>query len=274
MTGARSGDYHVHSRFSDGADELDAYCERALESGLSELGFAEHLTPAALADEGCCSARRLEEYGAAVRACAARHPELRVLCGIEADYVPESAAETLAALAAHPFDYVLCAVHFVDGFSIDEARFLRAAGWQDVDRVWRRYYETLTEAVRSGAFDAVAHLDLPKTWDLHPSEEMGHLEDDALAAIAAAGMAIEVNTSGLARHPVGEIYPSHNLLRRAGAANIAIVLGSDAHCAADVGARFAEAEAWARAAGYESWLRLSDRSPQPFPRTASGEPLG
>jgi len=252
-----AGDYHVHTRFSDGCDELAAYVERALQLGLPELGFAEHLTPACRADEGCCGPDRLEEYVAAVREAAARYPELHVLCGIEADYLPEAAEETPALLADYPFDYVLCSVHFVDGFSFDEARYLEADGWRDVDRVWRRYYETLTEAVQTGAFDVVAHLDLPKQWGFRPSLDMSALERSALMAIAAADMAIEINTSGLG-HPVAEMYPAASLLRRAHAAGIALTFGSDAHRAAEVGSRFAEARDWAQAAGYESWRRLSD----------------
>ncbi len=252
-------DYHVHSRFSDGEDELRACVERAVELGLPELGFAEHLTPARFADEGCGPDQgRLDEYVAAVRAIAAAYPQLRVLAGIEADYLPEAADETLALLAAYPFDYVLCSVHFVDGFCFDEPDDLEADGWRDVDRVWRRYYETLIEATQTGAFDVVAHLDLPKMWGFRPSADMSGLEHDALAAIAAAGMAIEINTSALDRYPVAEMFPSASLLRRARAAGIAITFGCDAHRAAEVGSHFAQALELARAAGYESFLRLSD----------------
>ena len=134
-----------------------------------------------------------------------------------------------------------------------------------MDHVWRRYYETLTEAAQTGAFDVVAHLDLPKKWGLRPSADVSALERTALQAIAAAGMAIEINTSGLERHPVTEMYPAASLLRRARAEGIALTFGSDAHRAAEVGAHFAEARAWAQAAGYESWLRLSDREPVALP---------
>jgi histidinol-phosphatase (PHP family) len=72
-------------------------------------------------------------------------------------------------------------------------------------------------------------------------------------------MAIEINTSGLDRHPVVEMYPAADLLRRARAAGIALTFGSDAHHAADVGSHFSEAVQLARSAGYFSWLRLSDR---------------
>ncbi len=266
MTPLPLPDYHVHSRFSDGDDELRACVERALQLGLPEIGFSDHLTPARYADDGCGpDPRRLDDYVAAARAAAAAHPQLRVLAGIEADYLPEAADETLSLLAAYRFDYVLCSVHYVDGFCFDEPDDLKAEGWRHVDRVWRRYYETLIEATRTGAFDVVAHLDLPKKWGFRPSADMSELENDALAAIAAAGMAIEINTSGLDRYPVAEMFPSASLLRRARAAGIGLTFGSDAHCAAEVGSHFAQALQWARAAGYESFLRLSDRVPVALP---------
>ena len=253
-------DYHVHSRFSDGHDELEACVERALQLGLPELGFTDHLTPACLARDGYYGIGQggLDDYVEAVLAVAAAYPELPVLLGIEADYLPEAAGETLALLAAYPFDYVLCSVHFVDGFGFIEPRNLKSEGWRDVDRVWRRYYETLTEAAQTSAFDVVAHLDLPKKWGFRPSTDMRELEQAALRAIAAAGMAIEINTSGLDRHRVAEMYPAQSLLRRAHAAGIALTFGSDAHRVSEVGSRFAQALDWARAAGYESTLRLSD----------------
>jgi histidinol-phosphatase (PHP family) len=156
-------DYHVHSRFSDGDDDLCACVRRAAQLGLPEIGFSDHLTPARFADVGCGPDQgRLTAYVEAVRATAAVQPELRELAGIEADYLPEAADETLALLAAYPFDYVLCSVHFVDGFCFEESDDPKADGWRDVDRVWQRYYETLIEAAQTGAFDVAAHLDLPK----------------------------------------------------------------------------------------------------------------
>jgi len=253
-------DYHVHTCFSDGHDELNAYVERALELGLSELGIADHLTPACLGKDGYygIDQGRLDDYVEAVLAIAAAHSGLRVLLGIEADYVPEAADQTLAVLASYPFDYILCSIHFVDGFGFIEQRYLEADGWHDVNRVWRRYYETLIEATQTQAFDVVAHLDIPKKSGRRPSDDISDLEQAALLAISAAAMAIEINTSGLDRHAVAELYPTESLLKRAHAAGIALTFGSDAHCAAEVGSHFAEARELARVAGYESWLRLSD----------------
>jgi histidinol-phosphatase (PHP family) len=260
-------DCHVHSRYSDGHDGLDACAEHALALGLPELGFAEHLAPRCLGVMGDygIDQTRLDEYVAAVRGTAARYPELRLLCGVEADYVPEGVDEVAALLAAHPLDYVLCSVHFVDGFNFNYAANRDAPGWQDPDCVFRRYWELLREAAQTGLFTAVAHPDLPKRWGHRQAEDLGELEDEAFAAVAAAGMAIEINTSGLDRHPVAEMYPAANLLGRAHAAGIALTFGSDAHHAADVGSHFSEAVQLAHSAGYESWLRLSDRESVALP---------
>ena len=76
-----------------------------------------------------------------------------------------------------------------------------------MDRVYRIYYETLAAAARTGAFDVVAHFDLPKLWGQRPTADLSELEEEVLREVAAAGMAVEINTSGLDRHPVAEALP-------------------------------------------------------------------
>jgi histidinol-phosphatase (PHP family) len=250
----------VHSVFSDGHDDLDACCGRALDLGLPELGVSEHLVPpclAPIADYGVAH-ERLDEYVAAVREAADRHPGLRVLCGVEADFAPPGADEMDELLRAHDFDYVLGSVHFTDGFQFNAVAHARDAGWDDPVRVHRRYWQLVREAAACGLFDVLAHPDLPKRWGHACGADLEELEDAALEALAAAGMALEINTSGL-RHPVAEMYPAPCLLWRAREAGVPLTFGSDAHRAADIGAGFAEALALARSAGYGAWLRLSDR---------------
>jgi histidinol-phosphatase (PHP family) len=71
-------------------------------------------------------------------------------------------------------------------------------------------------------------------------------------------MAMEVNTSGL-RKPIGEIYPTAELLRRAYALGIPITFGSDAHRPGEVGWEFGRAVELARDAGYETYVTFRDR---------------
>jgi len=110
----------------------------------------------------------------------------------------------------------------------------------------------------AGKWQLGQDVDLPKTFGRRPSAPMGAAEDAALEAVRQAGLAIELNTSGL-RSSAGEAYPAPSLLARAARMGIPLTFGSDAHAAADVGRDFGRAVVLARAAGYTTTLRLSDR---------------
>ena len=96
------------------------------------------------------------------------------------------------------------------------------------------YYAEVIAAARSGLFDTIGHLDVVKRY-LHPYvtapqlAERPDLLDPVLGAIVDAGVALEVNSSGL-RHPAGETYPSATTVgrfRELGGERV--VAGSDGH---------------------------------------------
>jgi len=251
-------DYHVHSAFSDGRGDVDGFVGRAHELGLAEIGFAEHLVPRALDSDGYgLPASRIPDYVRAVRA-AGEDTAVRVLLGAEIDYAPGAEAELDRLLSQARFDYVIGAVHFTDGFAFDLPSLADDPRWEDPDALYRSYWDTVARAASWGRFDVVGHLDLPKTFGRRPSAPMGAAEDAALEAVRQAGLAIELNTSGL-RSSAGEAYPAPSLLARAARMGIPLTFGSDAHAAADVGRDFGRAVVLARAAGYTTTLRLSDR---------------
>ena len=79
-----------------------------------------------------------------------------------------------------------------------------------------------------------------------------------MRAIREADMAIELNVSGY-RKPIGEAYPSRELLEIAFELGIPITFGSDAHKPEQVGLYREEAEALARAVGYSRCATYSGR---------------
>ena len=107
----------------------------------------------------------------------------------------------------------------------------------DPDALWRRYFEWIAEAARSGLFDILAHPDLVKLWgDARPLPERDprHYYEPAVEAIAETGIAVEVSTAGLRKH-VGEIYPSRAFAEMCVEAGAAFALSSDAHAPDQVG---------------------------------------
>jgi len=259
------GDYHVHTRFSDGEGEPAQCVARALALGLPEIGISDHLAPrcADPNDEYGIGSANMEAYVGAVRGAAAHYPDITVLLGVEADFVPGAEDELAEMLASYPHDYVIGAVHSVDGFSFDDPPNRDDRRWADGAALYERYYEVLGRAASTGLFDVLAHIDYIALWGHAVRADVSAAEDEALRAIAAAGAAIEVNTTGTL-DPAGHMYPAPGLLERAQRLGIPVVFGSDAHEVDQVGWEFDAAVVLARHAGYRSSLELSSRKQTPL----------
>jgi histidinol-phosphatase (PHP family) len=73
-----------------------------------------------------------------------------------------------------------------------------------------------------------------------PEGDLRRYYEPAVAAMADAGVAVEVSTAGL-RKPAGEIYPAPAFLSMCVDAGVPIALSSDAHVPEDVGRDYAQA---------------------------------
>jgi histidinol-phosphatase (PHP family) len=256
-------DYHVHTCWSDGVGAAAELVARAVELGLPEVGLTDHLVPFDPDDDYGVPHHQLAEYVAAVREAAAER-RAHVLVSIEVDYAPQTWAQMVDLVGGHRFDYIIGSVHAVDGKAVDYIEETVLRNWPDEDVLYTRYYRTVAEMAASGVIDIVGHLDLPKKFGRRPGPAVRRTEDAALDAIAAAGVLVEINTSGL-RFRSGEPFPSADLLAKVHDRGIGITFGSDAHRVEDVAGGFSAALALARSAGYSTYVRLSDRAEVPLP---------
>jgi len=239
-------DYHVHLRPDDldaAVDEyftpenVERYLEAAGEQGIEELGVSEHVYRFRQALDvwdhpfWVENARDdLDAYRDFVRTTPLR-------LGLEMDYVPGREDRIANLLDARDFDYVLGSVHFVGDRAVDHEGWDAWGAGGDPDDVWRRYFEALAEATRSGLFDVLAHPDLVKVWGSArplPERDPRFYYEPAVEAIAETGIAVEVSTAGL-RKPVREIYPSPGFAAMCVEAGATFALSSDAHRPEDVG---------------------------------------
>jgi histidinol-phosphatase (PHP family) len=254
-------DYHMHTaRCGHAVGELEEYAARALQLGLREIGFSDHLPLLHMEDASLSMALdELPLYVGEVHGLRARFPALPIRLGIEVDYLPETAPRLPALLDAYPFDYVLGSLHFVDGWAFDDPRNLDDYEGRDLLALWERYFDLLGEAAESGLFDVLAHPDLIKKFGFRPEEDVSHLHERCLDRIAACGVAVEVSTAGL-RRPAREIYPDEGFLRECRERDIAVTLGSDAHRPSEVGQDFEQALALLRLVGYEEIAIFNERA--------------
>ena len=258
-------DYHMHTPLCRHAvGEPVDYAKRAVETGLTEIGFSDH-SPMRQDnfDQWRMNSGQLDEYVAKVRRAQKDFPNLAIRLALEVDFLPghEDWIRKLAGLA--PWDYLIGSVHYVsDAWAIDDPQKLSEWKKRDAFEVWRIYFERLTLAAKSKLFDIIGHADLPKKFGIRPAQDCVPLYKKFLDAAAKSGCAIELNTAGL-RKDCQEIYPGRRLLEIAFQKNVPITFGSDAHAPGEVGMNFTGAVQLACAVGYKESSRFARRKREP-----------
>ena len=106
-----------------------------------------------------------------------------------------------------------------------------------MDEVYADYYERITAMARSGLVDCMSHLDLVKIFGFRPTKDLTDVLDAVLSAIKDFDLALELSTAGW-RKPVGELYPSDEIIRAAQAKGIPFTTASDAHSHVQQGENF------------------------------------
>jgi len=253
-------DSHLHTRLCGHATgTVQQYAAAAAARGLAGIAVTEHLPlPHELDPDRRLSMppSRVEEYLGEIQEVRLARPDLEIITGIEADWLPDRVEETAAALSAlrqraDGVKVVLGSVHFLGGWAFDDPNRLDEWGGRDVDQVWEDYTAEWCRAAKSGLFDVMAHPDLPKKFGHHPSGDVDGLYARFADVALTSGVMIEVSTAGL-RKPVAELYPAAGLLRAFGEAGVPATLGSDAHSPDEVGFAFDEACDALRTAGYHA----------------------
>jgi len=234
-------DSHMHTPLCRHATGTPTeYALAAIDAGLSGITFTDHMPMPAWYDAGWRMHRDQLPYyvDLVLEAREAVSGRLEVRLGLEADYHPGTERWVEDVLNAYPWDYVIGSVHYLGAWGFDNPEYQDEYAWRNMTGLYRQYYALVEGAARTGLFDAVGHLDLPKKFGHHDPDTSAALA--ALDVIAAKGMALDFNTAGW-RKPVTEAYPSPDLAREAVHRGIPFVLGSDAHAPEEVAYRFGDA---------------------------------
>jgi histidinol-phosphatase (PHP family) len=241
-------DYHLHLRPDEEGttferyftvENVERYLDAAAAAGIEELGVSEHVYRFRQALDLWQHPLWIENAVDDVDAYCefVRGTPLRL--GIECDFIAGAEERIEALLGPRDFDYVVGSVHFIGegDAAIDHKGFDVWEGDGDPDEVWRRYFEMVADAARSGLFDILAHPDLVKVWGKAtplPERDLRAFYEPAVEAIAESRIAVEISTAGI-RKPVGELYPSRQFAEMCVEAGAAFALSSDAHLPEQVG---------------------------------------
>jgi histidinol-phosphatase (PHP family) len=247
--GAIFYDSHMHTPLCKHAwGEPEEYAAQAVQAGMKGIIFTCHCPM----PEGFWPTVRMADtefytYVAMVdRAAKAFKGKLDVRLGLESEYFPgmEGWIEKLHQRA--DFDFILGAVHW-------QARdYLAKFETGTIEAFRKSYFNHLALSAETGLYDCLAHPDLVKNY--HPDSwclaiVKGGISS-ALDRIAATGVAMELNTSGLNKS-YSEMNPGMEMLRMMADREIPVVIGSDSHRPHRVGEHFMTALSHLQEAGYE-----------------------
>lgn len=276
-------DYHIHPSYSvDAEGTIEEYCCQAIKLSINEICFTPHFEIDPKRKEkddkinfkgkiASMHSNWIDYYLQEIDRVRKKFPDLQVRVGIEIGYDPTIETELRTFTQKYPFDYILGAIHCLNHYAITNHRdlddFIKNYSNRTARQVAEEYFTNLNRAVKSGLFDAIAHLDvykkyLPQIIGVKLLEVSRFFFDSTLKIIANQNIGIEINTAGLRQNPK-EIYPSVLILSRAKELGVKIfTIGSDAHRINQLGFGLKEGWALAKKLGLNLY-RFEKRRPIP-----------
>lgn len=267
-------DTHTHTRFStDSKADPQEMLRFAEQKGLSYLCFTDHMDLDFPGDASLFVFDTDDYFNELLPLKdASLSGKTELMVGIEMGLRPgrpDLRAQIDTMLAAKLYDYVIGSTHIVDEMDPYESIYWTFSG----DRLLR-YFETVYENTKEHTnFDSLGHLDyiiryMPSDYstvrDYHVNDYRDLL-DETLRLVAERGQALELNTAGL-RKGLPFVHPKKELiLRFKELGGEYVTLGSDAHCAADVGADIKTAAEVLRSCGYQYYTVYKGRKPMLLP---------
>mgnify|MGYP001270274502 CR=1 FL=1 len=260
-------DLHTHHiRCGHATDAIQDYIEAAIDAGLQAVGISDHSPYFAHEQDhpnpGIAMARsEFANYVAEVLRLKEEYKDrIEVLLGVESDYFPEHIELYREAYAPYPFDYLIGSVHQTKGVSIFNRNRWKGKGDPERLEEKKHYYELIRQSANSGLFQVLGHIDAMKGYypgfaDISGAEAE---IDEALKAIAANDLSLEINTSGKTKD-CGGWYPSDAILERALFFGADVTFGSDAHVPSRVGDEWELVRARLKEIGFKRWVFFRQR---------------
>lgn len=250
--------YHSHTQFCDGKATMEEFVVEAIRCGFSAWGISPHSplpmlerAPWALQEDEVGNyigeAERLKrEYGG----------EIRILTGMEIDYIDEEYNPSTKYFQELPLDFRIGSIHLLRSETTGELvdidcpveEFVKKMDYHfrgSTQRIAHAYYRAQRAMVTTGGFTFVGHSDkISSNLSLLSSritEKSWYkdLVEEYLELCAARGVVLEINTKVLVRK--GLFFPDKRYFSRMAELGIPVIINSDAHRLSDIAVGLREA---------------------------------
>lgn len=252
-------DGHIHSPYCPHGtkDSFEDYITRAIEVGLKEITFTEHLPlPKDFKDpspqnDSAMDEEYILEYFRDLQSLKEQYKsKIKINIGIEVDYIEDYEKEIKVMLDKYGsyIDDSIISVHMIkikdEYYCIDYSpkefeKIMNLLG--SLEKVYNKYYESLLLAINSdlGSYKPkrLGHPNLVRKFNkLYPYNYKGNkILEEVVSLIKDNNYEVDFNVSGIRKIYCKEPYIHGYLLDLIKQYEIPIVFGSDSHSSKDIG---------------------------------------
>ena len=250
--------YHTHTHYCDGKENMRFFVKKAIELQFDHLGFSAH-APISKHYDFTLTEEEIPAYLNEIEDFQNQYPQIKIFKGLECDYIPGITKDFSYYKNNYHLDYIIGGVHlvkvpnsedvwFIDGpkretFDNGLAHFF----YHDIKKAVTCFWEQTIEMIETQEFDIIAHLDKIKMHNQNrffkeDEDWYVKLVDYVIELIVKKQVIVEINSRGLYRMRCKDFYPSDYILRKLAQANARMVISSDAHKAEEIELYYEEAK--------------------------------
>lgn len=230
-------DTHIHTCFSDDSKmSLAEVRKKLLEENIGAI-ITEHMD----LNYPDATAFKLDTEGYFQAYAPYRND--RLLLGVEFGMDPQDVLDYRRLAERYPFDYILGSIHVVGSFDVYDEQFYEG---KTKAEAYTEYLAATLECLRIyDNIDCLGHIDYITRYARFSDRELYYHEyreylDAILATLADKGKCLEINTRRMGDTQAAAcLLPIYKRFHELGGRWVTI--GSDAHCAADIGKNFSVA---------------------------------
>lgn len=253
-------DYHVHTSFSDDSVcAMEDMIHRAIQLGMNELAFTEHVDYGVKTDLNC----DYERYFQMLHEMQAKYADvISIKMGIEFGVQLHTIELFNRDFEAYPFDFVILSNHQIDNKEFWNYAYQEGKQQEEFQY---DYYRALYEVIKIYKnYSVLGHLDMIKRYDKYgdfPDDRIMKYVEPILNMVIKDGKGIEINTSSF-KYGLKDLMPSRAILKRyRELGGEVITIGSDTHETEHLADHIPEVKTELRKLGFDRFCTFDKMKP-------------
>lgn len=260
-------DYHTHCSYSsDSEAPMECMIKKAIELGLKEIAFTDHLDYN-YPDIAFSFLINYNDYSKTFFELKEKYKnKIKILFGVEIGLQPNIKKQIDNFCSNMELDFIIASTHVVDRLDLYNGDFFCN---KTQTQAYTRYFEDVLNNINiHDNFNVYGHLDYINRYGNYTNKKLNYIDynniiDEILKALLAKNKGIEINTSGY-RYNLNQTHPQLSILKRYKELGGEIItIGSDAHKTNDIASKFDVAYLMLKQVGFK-YITLFDKQKPMF----------